>query len=65
MQLTELQFSDAYGWDYPMMEDDMKYKAIELIKESKLLKQWDAEVLAESIVYSLSCSQGDGVAFRK
>lgn len=65
MQLTELQFSDAYGWDYPILEDDMKYKAVELIKESKLLKQWDAEVLAESIVYSLSCSQGDGVAFRK
>ena len=65
MNATKLKCSDAYSWDYPMLEYDMKYKAIELIKESKLLKQWDAEVLAESIAYSLSCSQGDGVAFRK
>jgi len=43
----------------------MKYRAIELIKEDKLLKQWDADELAESLVYSLSYSQGDGVSFRK
>lgn len=65
MQATTLQISDCYDYDYPCLTYDIKYKAIELIKESKLLKQWNAEELAESLVYSLSCSQGDGVAFRK
>jgi len=62
---TELQYSDSYWYDYPLLEDFMKYRAIELIKENKLLKQWDADELAESLVYSLSYSQGDGVSFRK
>ena len=62
---TELQYSDSYWYDHPLLEDFMKYRAIELIKEDKLLKQWDAEELAESLVYSLSYSQGDGVSFRK
>ena len=65
MQATTLQISDCYDHDYPCLSYDMKYKAIELIKEDKLLKQWDAEYLAESLAYSLSYSQGDGVSFRK
>ena len=65
MQLTKLQCSDAYDWDYPCLSYDIKERAIELIEESRLLRQWDAKELAESIVYSLSCSQGDWVSFRK
>lgn len=61
---TTLRASD-YETEYPSLEDDLKDQAISLIKASDILMPWHdiASELADSISYSLSYSQGDGVCF--
>jgi hypothetical protein len=63
LKTTALDYNDANWEYYPCLTEDMQYRASELIQESKLLSKWDAKELAESIEYSLSNSQGDGVCF--
>lgn len=61
---TTLRASD-YETEHYFLEDDLKDRAIQLIKESDILTPWHgiASELADSIEYSLSYSQGDGVCF--
>lgn len=61
---TTLRASD-YETEHYFLEDDLKDRAIQLIKESDILTPWHAQAydLADSIEYSLSYSQGDGVCF--
>ena len=62
--------SDTWN-DYPFLKDDMKEQARQWIEDenekrkANWLPAWDAETLSDSSNYSLSCSQGDGVSFRK
>lgn len=63
LKTTALDYNDANREYYSCLTEDMQYRASELIQESKLLSKWDAKELAESIEYSLSNSQGDGVCF--
>lgn len=65
LTITELQTLDYYYNSYHLLQEDMQEHAKELIKQSKLLEPFDADTLADSIQYSLSYSQGDGVSFRK
>ena len=60
---TVLKSSDAFDLYYPFLEDDLKDYARELMHESTILNDWDHDYLADSMTYSLSYSQGDGVAF--
>lgn len=61
---TTLRASD-YETEYLSLKDDIKDQAISLIKASDILMPWHdiASELADSINYSLSYSQGDGVCF--
>ena len=61
---TTLRASD-YETEHPFLEDNIKDRAVELIQESEVLAPWHdiASELADSIEYSLSYSQGDGVCF--
>lgn len=63
LKTTALDYNDANWEYYPSLTEYMQYRASELIQESKLLSKWDAKELAESIEYSLSCSQWDWVCF--
>lgn len=63
LKTTSLDYNDASNEYYPCLTEYMQYRASELIQESKLLSKWDAKELAESIEYSLSCSQWDWVCF--
>lgn len=64
----EVETSEVSPEDYFFLEDVMKEQAGELITEEKkngnLPESFDTETLTKSLVYSLSCCQGDGVAFR-
>lgn len=64
LKLTTLNHQDTPEY-YPFLEECMKDQAIELIHQSKLLTNFDAKTLANSLNYSLWYSQGDGVSFRK
>ena len=60
--------SDHGFYDYPFLEEDMREKARELLLASpykKHFEKMDIDTLVDSIQYSLSYSQGDGVSFRE
>jgi hypothetical protein len=67
LQTVELDYNHGH-YDYPLLEDDMKEKARELLLASpykKHFEKMDIDTLVDSIQYSLSYSQGDGVSFRE
>lgn len=61
---TELRVSDTPEY-YPSLTEYMQELAHEFIRENNILAPWHDQAydLAESISYSLSYSQGDGVCF--
>lgn len=67
LQTVELDYNHGH-YDYPFLEEDIREKARELLLASpykKHFEKMDIDTLVESIQYSLSYSQGDGVSFRE
>ena len=64
-KIIDLDCGDSYGAEYPLLKEDLKDIAREMIQKNKLLKGFDTRELLNGLCYSLSYSHGDGVSFNE